>query len=159
MVQLIIKLDPTKKLIVDNLMSNESYNSLVNQQENSEIKDPTGLFTILKNIENKPCSCDYLCIEIGTIYGDFSALAPKKIKVPTKKKEDVQIVIKPVIVVNNTIHKTVINSPPKVPLKSPFLQDKPKPPKIFDDEDCEGDFIKTITKSMDLKMRFMVKIF
>jgi len=135
-------------------MSQETYNSLMDQQENNEVYDPTGLFVLLKNIQNQACSNDYLCIEIGTIYGDFSKLRPKQIVVPTNEREDIQLVIKPVVVVNNTVVK-----PPKMkrpPIKKPPTE-PPKnitQPKIFDDGDCEGDFFNSLADHM----RFSVRI-
>ena len=57
--------NPTKKLIIDKLMDERSFNDLMGQQEKSEPNDPTGLFNVLKNIQNRRCSCGYICIEIG----------------------------------------------------------------------------------------------
>ena len=131
-------------------MDETTFNSMMNQEENNELHDPTGLFILLKNIQNQACSSNYLCIEIGTIYGDFGSLKPIQKKVPTVEKEDIQLIIKPTILVNNTISKP----PPKMPFTMSPPKPKPEPknnittPKIFEDDDCEGDFFSSLGKNM-----------
>jgi hypothetical protein len=95
-------LDPTKKLILDKLLSGEEYDDLLRQQEKAKINDPLGLYTVLKNIQDRKCSCGFLCIEIGTIYGDFGTLKPKNVTVPYNEEKSVHLIIKPILVVNNT---------------------------------------------------------
>jgi hypothetical protein len=53
-------LDPTKKLILRKLMDQKTFNDLINQEEESKKanEDQTGLFNVLKNIQNKKCYCD-----------------------------------------------------------------------------------------------------
>ncbi len=139
-------------------MSKETFDSLMNQEENNKINDPTGLFTLLKNIQNQACSHDYLCIEIGTIYGDFNQLKPKKVHIPTKEKEDIQLVIKPVIVVNNTINKTIIHRPaPKPPIVGsppPKPKNKTKPPSIIEEGECEDDFFNSLSRTMRFTVNY-----
>jgi hypothetical protein len=96
------KLDPTKKLIIDNLLDNKQYDDFINQQEKSLINDPLGLYTVLKNIQNRKCSCGFLCIEIGTIYGDFDKLKPKNVTIPYNHQSNVHMIIKPIVIVNST---------------------------------------------------------
>jgi len=142
----ILKIDPTKKLILKKLMNRNTFNDLMNQNEekNDPNKDQTGLFNVLKNIQNRKCSCDFLCIEIGTINGPFDALKPKHISVMTNHKENVQLIIKPVIVVNNTN----IPVPYPVPYPVPTPPNPPKAPNqtiipslnltnLFENEDCD----------------------
>jgi len=91
-------------------MNEKTFNDLMNQNEDKkENNDQSGLFNVLKNIQNRKCSCDFLCIEIGRIEGPFDALKPKKIAIMTNHKENVQLIIKPVIVVNNTNTPVPIN--------------------------------------------------
>ncbi len=91
-------------------MNENTFNDLMNQDEHKkEDSDQTGLFNVLKNIQKRKCSCDFLCIEIGRIEGPFDALKPKKVSIMTNRKENVQLIIKPVIIVNNT--NTLIPSP------------------------------------------------
>lgn len=78
----------------------------MNQQEKpTDEIDPTGLYNVLKNIQNRKCSSGFLCIEIGAIYGDFSQLNPRNITVPYNINRNVHFVIKPIVVVNNTVVK------------------------------------------------------
>lgn len=84
-------------------MPQETFDDFLHQQEKpAKEEDPTGLFNVLKNIQNRKCSCGFLCIEIGSIYGDFSELNPKNITVPYKTNKNVHFVIKPILIVNNT---------------------------------------------------------
>jgi len=83
-------------------MTENDFNSLMSQEEKPVNEDPTGLFTVLKNIEGRKCSCGYLCIEIGAIYGDFDSLKPKNITIPIEEKRKVHMIIKPIIIVNST---------------------------------------------------------
>lgn len=128
------KIDPTKKLILKNLMDQKTFNDLMNQEEEAKKAndDQTGLFNVLKNIQNKKCSCDFLCIEIGTINGPFDALKPKKVAIMTNHKENVQLIIKPVIVVNNT--NTYIPFGPVIPNNTnPSINFT----NLFENEDCD----------------------
>jgi hypothetical protein len=102
------------------------------QQERSKINDPLGLYTVLKNIQNRKCSCGFLCIELGTIYGDWDKLRPRNITVPFNEEENVHVIIKPIIVMNNT----------KIPSPTPSPPDKNSTPiipiDIFEkEEDCD----------------------
>ena len=128
-----LNLDPTKKLILDNLMDKKSYDDLINQQEKSDLIDPLGLFTVLKNIQNRKCSCGFLCIEIGIIYGEFDKLKPKNITIPFKEEKNVHLIIKPIILLNNT--STPSPNPP-----SPSPKPQPINPgqiDLFASEDCD----------------------
>jgi hypothetical protein len=120
--------NPTKKLILDKLMDESSYNDMMNQDEKNQVDDQTGLFNVLKNIQNKKCSCGFLCIEIGTVYGPFDNLRPKNVTVMTNHKENVQVIIKPVIIVNSTVET------PSAPIQP---QETPKITNLFDEEDCD----------------------
>lgn len=119
-------LDPTKKLILEKLLPESQYNDLMQQQEKSYINDPLGLYTVLKNIQGRKCSCGFLCIEIGTIYGDFDSLKPKNITVPFNEDKNIHMIIKPIIVVNNTMTNQL---PPK--------NDTAKIIDLFDQDDCD----------------------
>jgi len=101
---LIYIVDPTKKLIIERLIPEDQFDDIINQQEKPLIdEDPTGLYNVLKNIQNRKCSCGFLCIEIGTIYGDFSQLNPRNITIPYNTNQNVHFVIKPIVIVNNTV--------------------------------------------------------
>jgi hypothetical protein len=66
-----ITIDPhkkTKQLITQKLFKPNTFDDLMNQQEIEDVDDPSGLFTVLKNIQHRKCSCGYICIEIGKIY-------------------------------------------------------------------------------------------
>ena len=90
-------------MIIDKLLPQEAFDDFINQQEKpAKEEDPTGLFNVLKNIQNRKCSCGFLCIEIGTIYGDFSDLNPKNVTVPYNTNKNVHFVIKPIVILNNT---------------------------------------------------------
>lgn len=93
----------TKKLIVNNLMSEKQFDDLLNQKEINEISDKTGLYNVLKNIMTRPCSCGYLCVEVGSIYGDFVESVTKIEKVP--EKVTVETIIKPVLIVRKQKEK------------------------------------------------------
>jgi hypothetical protein len=160
--------NPTKKLILDKLMDKKSFNDLMGQEDKTETKDPTGLFNVLKNIQNRACSCGYICIEIGTIYGDFDMLKPKKVVIPTQEEENVHLIIKPIILVNNT--KPVLK--PKVKAKKPIKKAKviprpkkpPTPPKkqnktfplIKEEEECD---LLNLSPNYYKNMRFKVNNF
>ncbi len=125
-------------------MDQNTFNDLMNQEE--EVKhaneDQTGLFTVLKNIQNKKCSCDFLCIEIGTINGPFDALRPKKVSIMTNHKENVQLIIKPVIIVNNTnTYIPVGPIPIPVPIPIPIIPNNTLPSfnftNLFENDDCD----------------------
>lgn len=119
--------NPTKKLILDKLMDESSFNDMMNQEEKNQVDDQTGLFNVLKNIQNKKCSCGFLCIEIGTVYGPFDNLRPKNVTVLTNHRENVQVIIKPVIIVNSTVEA------PQAPIKP----EQPDISNLFDEEDCD----------------------
>lgn len=89
-------------MIIEKLMPQEAFDDFINQQEKPKEEDPTGLFNVLKNIQNRKCSSGFLCIEIGTIYGDFSDLNPRNITVPYNTNKNVHFVIKPIVILNNT---------------------------------------------------------
>ena len=118
--------NPTKKMILNNLMDENSFNDLVYQEEKKEEdNDQTGLYNVLKNIQNRKCSQEFLCIEIGNIYGPFDNLKPKNVTIMTKHKENVHVIIKPIILINNTLTGK---------------EDKKEPPQadIFsNDDDCD----------------------
>ncbi len=88
-------------MIRKTILNGKSFDDFLNIKENEEIDDPTGLFNVLKGIQQSKCSCGYLCIEIGTIYGDWDSLRARDVEVQTKETEDVNLIIKPVIIVNN----------------------------------------------------------
>ena len=71
----------------------------MNQDESKN--DDGGLFTVLKNIFQKPCSKGYLCIELGTIFGDFNEVKPKQVII--KQKQKVHVIVKPIVVINTTL--------------------------------------------------------
>jgi len=130
-------------------------NDFINQKKQSEVVDPTGLYQVLKEIQSKECPCDYICIEVGTIYGDFDGLRPRNSTETIIEKEEVKLVIKPVIIVNKTQevppkekeHIKVITNGTLTPLK------------LFEDDDCEGDFISSSNKHNYLQnLRFKEKI-
>lgn len=99
-------------MIIERLLPQEAFDDIINQQEKpSKEEDPTGLFNVLKNIQNRKCSCGFLCIEIGAIYGDFSDLNPRNITVPYNTNKNVHFVIKPIVIVNNTAPYGPINPP------------------------------------------------
>ena len=56
---------PTKKMILDKLMTEKTYNDLINQQDKIHVNDPLGLYLVLKNIQKRRCSEGYICVEIG----------------------------------------------------------------------------------------------
>ena len=114
-------------------MDKKTYEDFIHQQEKSEIQDPLGLYTVLKNIQNRKCSCGFLCVEIGVIYGDFDKLKPKNITIPFKEDKNVHLIIKPIVLLNNTSTPS-----PKPPSPSP----KPEPINpgqidLFASEDCD----------------------
>jgi hypothetical protein len=86
-------------------MPKQAFDDLMSQQERIPIDDPLGLYTVLKNIQSRKCSCGFLCIEIGTIYGDFDNLKPKNITIPYKEEQKIHTIIKPIIIVNTTEKK------------------------------------------------------
>ena len=115
------------------------------QEKPTKEVDPTGLFNVLKNIQNRRCSTGYLCIEIGAIYGDFSQLNPRNITVPFNINRNVHFVIKPIIIVNNTAdNRPLIPVTPVNPGIKPVGPNHPQEInkteliKYFDaDDDCE----------------------
>jgi hypothetical protein len=125
--------NPTKKLILGKLMDEGTFNDMMDQDEKNCVDDQTGLFNVLKNIQNKKCSCDQLCIEIGTIYGPFDSLRPKNVTIMTTKDENVHVIIKPVIVVNNTIERV----PVPVPVNPQPEVIQHNITSLFEDEDCD----------------------
>jgi hypothetical protein len=98
--KLSLKSERTKEMITESLIDAKSFDDFMNQKD-GEVDDPTGLFNVLKGIQQRKCSCGYLCIEIGTIYGDWDSLRPKNVIVQTKEYEDVNLILKPVIIINN----------------------------------------------------------
>ena len=115
----------TKKMITD-LLSEESYHDLMSQEQKGTNGDNTGLFNVLINIQNRKCSCGFICIEIGSIYGDFESMKPKNITVNDTNTQNVHLIIKPIIVMNNT--KPDDDNKPDEPI--------PKPSMIIE-EDCD----------------------
>jgi hypothetical protein len=103
-------LDPTKKLILNNLMNEDTFNDLMSQNENKP-DEQGGLFTVLKNIQNRKCSSEYLCLEIGSIYGPFDKIKPKNVTIMTTERENMHVIIKPVIIVNDTMARL---PPPRI---------------------------------------------
>jgi len=138
--------NPTKTLILNTLLKKNEFNDLMTQQENPMVFDPLGLYTVLKNIQTRQCSIGYLCIEIGTIYGDFNLLNMKKIKVDSSEKENVHLVIQPIVIQK---HTKTIEHPPHV-------SEPPKPEKekvklkIDDLDDC--DFFNSHMDSLRFKV-------
>jgi hypothetical protein len=126
-------------LIIEKLLPESQYNDLMQQQERSYVNDPLGLYTVLKNIQGRKCSCGFMCIEIGTIYGDFDSLKPKNITVPFNEDKRVHMIIKPIVVVNNTI----------APAPLPPKNDTAKIIDLFDQDDC--DELKMNGNSMRFK--------
>lgn len=96
----------TRKMILDNVLSEKSFNELLtpnNQSTGPSSSDETGLYDILKKIQNQQCSGSYLCAEIGTIYGDFNYFKPTVQKKMVQESTNVDLIIKPVIIyVNET---------------------------------------------------------
>jgi hypothetical protein len=127
------------------------------QQEKSLVNDPLGLYTVLKNIQSKKCSCGFLCIEIGTVYGNFDTLKPKNITVPFNEDKNVHMIIKPILVVNNT-------SVAPAPASTVKMAD------LFDNEDCDelkmaGTFPRfkqvnkgVVVKHQDIERKFYRKV-
>jgi hypothetical protein len=126
-------LDPTKKLILNKVLSHREYNDLMVQQEKSMVNDPLGLYTVLKNIQSRKCSCGFLCIEIGSIYGDFNTLKPKNITIPVDEQKDVHMIIKPIVIVNSTA--------PEIPKKMETATKANVD--LFDNDDCDELKIST----------------
>lgn len=97
------------------MLGESGFNDLIQQEEKEKesTNDQTGLYNVLKNIQNRKCSSNLLCIEIGTINGPFDSIMPKNVTIMSDNKENVHVIIKPVILINNT-NKTpqplVINS-------------------------------------------------
>ena len=120
---------------MERLLPEDQFNDFINQQEKSkEDIDPTGLYNVLKNIQNRKCSCGFLCIEIGAIYGDFSSLIPQNITVPYDINKKVHFVIKPIVVVNNT----AVPTPPIPPYNPNNGGNSTNFNNIFiQDEDCD----------------------
>jgi hypothetical protein len=108
-------------------MPESTFDDLMRQQEKGMIYDPLGLFTVLKNIQNRKCSCGFLCIEIGTIYGDWDLLRPKNITIPFHHKKNVHMIIKPILVINNT----------KIPDNPPNITPPINITDLFEEEDCD----------------------
>jgi len=76
---------------------------MMNQQEKQQVFDPLGLYTVLKNIQTRQCSRGYICLEIGTIYGDFDLLNSKKVQVDGTEKENIHLIIKPIVIQKNVV--------------------------------------------------------
>ena len=112
-------------------MDEKTFNDMMNQEESNKVDDQTGLYNVLKNIQNKKCSCDFLCIEIGTIYGPFDNLKPKNVTIMTNHKENVQLIIEPVIVVISTVEKV----PVPVPVPGKIVPQNISG--LFENEDCD----------------------
>lgn len=128
-------------MIKDTLLGDKSFDDFIKQNENEEVDDPTGLFKVLKGIQQRKCSCGYLCIEIGTIYGDWDSLRPKKVVIQTKETEDVNLVLKPIIIVNNINNPSGPNNT-GTPGKNLTINGEKI--KIIEDEDCdEFDLFKS----------------
>ena len=126
-------------MITGTLIDPSNFNDFLNQNENEEIDDPTGLFKVLKTIQQSKCSCGYLCIEIGTINGDFDSLRPKTVEVSTIEQEDVNLIIKPIIIVNNVQDENPNNNG----TGSSNMTVNGNKIKVFDEEDCEPfDIVK-----------------
>ena len=109
----------------------------------------------MKSIKQRVCSPCFLCIEIGTIYGDWDSLRPKDVEITTKEYEDVNLILKPIIIVNN------IESPNKPNdtgiTGSNFTIDGERV-KIIEDEDC-GDFdILKSANMLQIKEKIKPKI-
>jgi hypothetical protein len=158
------KNNPTKNLIIGKLMDESTFNDMMDQQENNEPDDQTGLYKVLKNIQNKKCSCYFLCIEIGTIYGPFDNLRPKNVTIMTNHRENVQVIIKPVIVVNNTIERIPIPVPVPTPTPTPTPGPAPAPiipipvtsPNItglFENDDCDFLSMSSLHKDTNIYQR------
>jgi hypothetical protein len=144
-------------MILDKLLSENDFNDLMIQQEKSNVIDPLGLYTVLKNIQGRKCSCGFLCIEIGTIYGNFDTLKPKNVTIPFHEKENVHMIIKPIVVVNNT---------------QPSIEPKNNSIKIvdlFENDDCDelkmSSFPRfkqvgngVIVKRQDIQRKFYRKV-
>jgi hypothetical protein len=105
------------------LLDKYQYDDFINQQEKIAINDPLGLYTVLKNIQNRKCSCGFLCIEIGTIYGDFDKLKPMNITIPFNQQSNVHMIIKPIVIVNNTNPNPNPPGPSPAPIPIPFDED------------------------------------
>lgn len=121
-------------MILDRLLPQEAFNDFINQQEKpSKDEDPSGLFNVLKNIQNRKCSTGYLCIEIGTIYGDFSQLMPQNITIPYDYNKNVHMVIKPILIVNGTVAPNV----PVIPVNPIYPGNGNMTNLFFQDDDCD----------------------
>jgi len=70
----------------------------MNQDESVTNNDDGGLYTVMKNIFKRPCSKGYLCIELGSIFGDFNEKIQQKVKI---KKEKIHVIAKPIVIANN----------------------------------------------------------
>ena len=131
-------------------MSQKTFNQLMEQGEKKD-EEQTGLFKVLKNIQNKKCSCDFLCIEIGTIYGPFDSLRPKNITIMTTKRENVQLIIKPVIVINNTLSNIPSVNP--IPI-TPINNTSVNMTNLFMNEDCDLLTMGGQTQNYNQNVRF-----
>lgn len=106
------KKNKTKELIIKNLMSENEFNDLVKQGKDYKETPDSKLYNILNKIQNKPCSNGYLCVEIGTITGDFESLKDKKYEVKIKKSENVNLIVKPIVIKpEKKIEKKIENQP------------------------------------------------
>jgi hypothetical protein len=143
-------------------MNKQTFEDLENQQQKENVFDPLGLYTVLKNIQTRQCSIGYLCIEIGSIYGDFNLLNAQKIKVDTTEKENVHLIIQPIV-----IQKKAAPAPAPAPAPQNHQQNHPNPGnyqpegnkkedkiKIHNDELEDCDFF---SGHMD-SLRFKVKL-
>jgi hypothetical protein len=88
-----------KQLITNNLLDPISFSTLLSQQETANVNDSSGLFNVIKNIQNRKCSANTLCIELGSIFGDFNQLKPVNKTLPVQDKENVHLIIKPIILI------------------------------------------------------------
>jgi hypothetical protein len=92
---------------------------MMNQNEKkNKFQDQNGLLEVLKNIQNKACQINSLCIEIGEIKGLFKSIDPKNISYMRNQnqKENIQIVTRPILLINDTnIHINKIPVSPWIP--------------------------------------------
>jgi hypothetical protein len=150
----------TREMIKKTILKGRSFDDFINLNENEETEDPTGLFKVLKGIKQSKCSCGYLCIEIGTIYGDWDSIRSKNVEIETKETEDVNLIIKPVIIVNNidttpSSHNDSINPHGPNNNNTNGGDDKNK---INEDEECEEFDLFNAAKLLHFKEMVKPKI-
>lgn len=98
-------------------LDDNSIHDLLKQNTDVECKPEVEetLVNIIKNIELRKCSEGFICIETGIIIGDFMDFKSKNFTYNSTEEKDVEVIIKPILIVNNTKPTppgTVNNQPP-----------------------------------------------